>query len=59
MVRDEHEMLVEFSEMTTFDFNSKEYKEIKKDFKECERAITGFEWLIKNFVKCFKQQAVA
>ena len=27
MKRDEHEMLVEFSEMTAFDFNSEEFKE--------------------------------
>ena len=52
---DEHEMLIEYSEMTAFNFNSKEYKEVKKDFIECKEAVTGFDWFVKNFVSKFKK----
>ena len=53
MGRDEHEMLIEYSEMTTFNFNSKEYQEVRKDFIECEKAVESFEWTIKGFFKKF------
>ena len=52
---DEHEMLVEYSEMTAFNFKSKEYQEIKEDFIECENVAHGFEWLVKNFMGKFKK----
>ncbi len=51
---DEHEMLIEYSEMTAFNFNSKEYQEVKEDFLECKKAVTGFEWLVNKFVSTFK-----
>lgn len=51
---DEHEMLVEYSEMTAFNFNSKEYQEVKKDFLECKNAAKGFEWFVNQFVSMFK-----
>ena len=50
MTNDEHEMLVEYSEMTAFDFNSKEYQEVKQDYLECKKAVTGFDWLVKTDV---------
>ena len=28
---DEHEIMVEYAEMTAFNFNSKEYQEVRKD----------------------------
>ena len=52
---DEHEMLIEYSEMTAFNFNSKEYKEVKQDFIECKETARGFEWFVKNFVSKFKR----
>ena len=52
---DEHEMLIEYSEMTTFNFNSKEYQEVKKDIIECKEVAHNFEWLIKNFISKFKK----
>ena len=58
MKRDEHEMLVEYSEMTTFNFNSKEYQDVKEDFKKCEEAAHGFEWLVKNFFVKFRTNVV-
>ena len=53
MERDEHEMLIEYSEMTTFDFNSKEFQEVKRDFIECEKAVEKVEWTIKSFFENF------
>ena len=53
MKHDEHEMMVEYSEMTSFNFNSKEYQEVKKDFIECKDVARGFEWFVKNFVSRF------
>lgn len=53
---DEHEMLIEYSEMTAFNFNSKEYQEAKKDFIECKDVAHGFESFIKNLVKNFKKE---
>ena len=58
MVRDEHEMLIEYSEMTSFNFNSKEYQEVKKDIIECKEAINGFDWLVKNFVSKFRKAEI-
>jgi hypothetical protein len=55
MAQDEHEMMVEYSEMTSFNFNSKEYQEVRKDFIECKEAATGFEWFVKNFTTKFKK----
>ena len=49
MVRDEHEMLVEYSEMTAFDFNSKEFREVRKDYIECRDIISGVVSAMKRF----------
>ena len=54
MGRDEHEMLVEYSEMTAFNFNSKEYQEVRKDFIECKNVANGFEFLFERFVSAFR-----
>ena len=56
MGQDEHEMLIEYSEMTAFNFNSKEYKEVKKDFIECKEVAPGIEWLMKNFISKLKKE---
>jgi hypothetical protein len=55
MGNDEHEMLVEYSEMTTFNFNSKEYQEVKHDYIQCKEAAHGIEWLVKNLISKFKK----
>ena len=55
MGHDEHEMMIEYAEMTAFNFNSKEYQEVRKDFIECKEAATGFEWFVKNFTTKFKK----
>ena len=55
---DEHEMLIEYSEMTSFDFNSKEYQEVRKDFIECKETVHDIAWLIKNLINRFKNVEV-
>ena len=51
---DEHEMLIEYSEMTSFDFNSKEFQEVKKDVLECKNLLSGFGDFCKDLVSGFK-----
>lgn len=50
MEHDEHEMLVEYSEMTAFNFNSKEYKEVEQDYLKCRDAAGGIEGFFKGMV---------
>ena len=50
---DEHEMMVEYAEMTAFNFNSKEYQEVKKDFIDCKDAAFEIDGFMKNFVNKF------
>jgi len=51
---DEHEELIEYSEMTTFDFNSKEFQEVKKDYLKCRDMVSNFAWLVSNLISRFK-----
>ena len=50
---DEHEIMVEYAEMTAFNFNSKEYQEVRKDFVECKEVANGFERFFKTFATKF------
>lgn len=54
MERDEHEALIEYSEMTTFDFNSKEFQEVRRDYIECKNMVSNFVWLVKNCISNIK-----
>lgn len=54
MEHDEHEMLIEYSEMTTFNFNSKEYEEVRKDYIECSNFVSSLLWSVGNFLEGFK-----
>ena len=49
---DEHETMVEYAVMTAFNFNSKEYQEVKKDFIECKNVTNNF---LINFVSKFRK----
>ena len=51
---DEHEMLVEFSEMTAFDFDSEEFQKVRKDFIECKNFLSKLSWAITDFIERFK-----
>ena len=54
MEHDEHEMLIEYSEMTAFNFNSKEFQEVAQDYLECRNFVSNFNSGIKKFSKKFK-----
>ena len=58
MEHDEHEMLVEYSEMTAFNFDSKEYEEVRKDFLECKDKANGIEGFFKGLINRFTCQAI-
>ena len=58
MGHDEHEILVEYAEMTSFNFNSKEFLEVKKDFIQCKDAVNCVNWFSKNFVNNFRKTEV-
>lgn len=58
MGHDEHEMLIEYSEMTAFNFNSKEYQELRKDVRKCKDAANIFENILHGFMKHFEPEAV-
>lgn len=51
---DEHETLIEYSEMTTFDFNSKEYQEIRRDYIKCRDTLSNFMLIISDFLNRFR-----
>ncbi len=51
---DEHEMMIEYSEMTSFDFNSEEFQRIRKEYKECKNFISNISWFVSNFVNKFR-----
>ena len=51
---DEHEALIECSEMTSVDFNSEEFQKVRKDFIECRDVVTNIFQFVKNVVDCVK-----
>lgn len=51
---DEHEALIEYSEMTSFDFNSEEFQKVRKDYIECRDVVTNILQFVKNVVDCVK-----
>ena len=51
---DEHEMMIEYSEMTAFDFNSKEFQEVKNDYLECKSFAYNFLNSVQNIMNRIK-----
>lgn len=51
---DEHEMLVEFSEMTAFDFSSEEFQKVRKDYIECRDFVSKISWVISSVLNKFR-----
>ena len=47
---DEHETLIEYSEMTSFDFNSKEFQEVRRDYIECRDAVSNLMQFFRGAV---------
>ena len=55
MVNDENEMMIEYSEMTAFNFNSKEYQEVKKDIVDFKDAVHNFNCFTEDFLNRFRR----
>ena len=51
---DEHEMLIEYSEMTAFDFNSEEFQKVRKDYIECRDFISRLTWSVSQLFSRFR-----
>ena len=49
---DEHEMLIQYSEMTAFDFDSEEFQKIRRDYIECKNFISKLSYKFNQiFIK--------
>jgi len=51
---DEHEMLIEYSEMAAFDFNSEEFQKVRKDYIECRDFISKLTWSVLQLFSRFR-----
>jgi hypothetical protein len=51
---DEQEMLIQYSEMAAFDFNSEEFQKVKNDYVECRNFISNIAFNVNQFVSKFK-----
>ena len=55
---DEHEALIEYSEMTSFDFNSKEFQEVRKDYLECQDVVSNIIGFVKGVINTLKTSKI-
>lgn len=51
---DEHEMLIQYSEMAAFDFNSEEFRKVRRDYIECKNFISGIADGLSDFLSRFR-----
>ena len=51
---DEQEMLIQYSEMAAFDFNSEEFQKIRDDYMECKNFVTRFFLKISRLFDTFR-----
>ena len=51
---DEQEMLIQYSEMSAFDFNSEEFQRVRKDYVECKNFIANLAWNFNQFFSGLK-----
>ena len=58
MEHDEYEKLIEFSEMTSFNFEAKEYQELRKDVKKCKDIADIFEGILDSFMQRIEAQTI-
>ena len=57
MEKNEYERLIEYSEMAAFNFNSKEYTEVREDLDNLKKAATGLEAFFKGMLFSRKVKA--
>ncbi len=50
---DEQEMLIQYSEMSAFDFNSEEFQRVREDYSECKNFITNIGWKLSRLINKF------
>lgn len=50
---DEQEMLIQFSEMAAFDFDSEEFRQVRKDYVECKNFISNVICKINGLLNRF------
>ena len=50
MSHDENEMMIEYSEMTAFNFNSKEYQEVRKEVVKFKEFVGEVIWSTNTFI---------
>ena len=51
---DEQELLIQYSEMAAFDFNSEEFQKVRNDYVECRNFISNIAYNVNQFVNKFK-----
>ena len=51
---DEQEMLIQYSEMAAFDFNSEEFQRVRNDYVECRNFISNIAYNVNQFVNKFR-----
>lgn len=51
---DEQEMLIQYSEMAAFDFNSEEFQKVKNDYVECRDFVSNIAFNVNQFINKFK-----
>ena len=56
MEHDEHEMLIEYSEMTAYSLDSEEFQEVKKDYLEWKKKKKKLSaWFVKQLIRFASQ----
>jgi len=50
---DEQEMLIQYSEMTAFDFDSEEFQKVRKDYMDCKNFLDNLMNNVNLFVNRF------
>ena len=53
---DEHEALIEYSEMTSFDFNSEEFQKVRRDYIECRDVVLNLMQFVKGVINTLKTE---
>lgn len=51
---DEQEMLIQYSEMAAFDFNSEEFQKVRNDYVECRDFVSNIAFNVNQFINKFK-----
>jgi len=53
---DEQEMLIQYSEMAAFDFNSEEFQRVRNDYVECRDFLSNIAYNVNQFLNKFRPE---